>query len=89
MRRLTVYTLFTSGPRGRITNRSEKYGCAYPWMIRVRASSIRQGYALLAQQVVAHGTSCGVVSVDRKQDSLFDMWPWVMPQTLYPQWKVQ
>ena len=74
------YTLFTTGPRGDITNRSIKYGCDYPWIVTVRARSVSEAYSLLARQVVAKPGSVGVTRVDRKEDKQCE-WPWTMPTT--------
>jgi hypothetical protein len=82
-----TYTLFATGPNGRITNKSINYGSTFPWIVTVRANSISQAYALLAGQVVAKHGGVGITQINRKEDVKVGWWPWAMSRAeVYPEW---
>jgi hypothetical protein len=85
---MKIYKLFTTGPGGKITSESLDYSRGgYPWIVEVRATSIREAYGLLNRQIAAATSKeVGVVSVDRSSGPPSE-WLWDMDKdTVAPQW---
>jgi hypothetical protein len=86
---MKTYTLFTSGPGGRITNKSIDYSKGgYPWMAKVRAKSVEDANRLLKRQIAATTPRGeGVVSLDISSGPSKN-WPWAMDRdTVASQWR--
>ena len=85
-RRLREYTLYTTGPDGRIFAGSREYYSGV-WIARVRASSVRHAYSLLARQTGATGHGVGIVRLDNSGGPAGAGWPWRLPMKMYgPNW---
>jgi len=74
MKRVKEYELYTHG-FGEISNQYPSRG-AKPWVIRVRAKSIKQAYWLLGNEEVGSETKLGIVFVDHSNGpNMLDDWP--------------
>jgi len=92
---MRIYTLFTSGPGGRITNQTGKYRNGQ-WIATVRAYSVTEAYSHLARQQwtehrnpVLGNKSNADDPTDSREGILFiyggpegNSWPWELPRAL-------
>jgi len=66
-RRVRTYELYALARGGPFTTRTGRYP-AWPWIYRVRATSIRQAYYLAAREVFVTSDGVGVLGIDRHGD---------------------
>lgn len=84
---MRTYKLFTTGPGGRITNKTVDYAKGgFPWIVEVRAESLRDAHRLLSAQTPARDLkSKGIVSIDRSAGP--GQWPWDIDQDAFAGWR--
>jgi hypothetical protein len=85
--RLRKYTLFTTGPEGRISCWGRDYYSGM-WIARIRAKSIKDAYYLLAHQIGAPGGrnsrgESGILTLSSSQPLSLMGWPWDLPLSQY------
>lgn len=91
---MRTYTLFTSGPRGRITNQTGQYRSGM-WIAKVRAADVRMAYSHLARQQWTEHMNPAFGNRSKRSDRddplegvlcLYgpegDSWPWKLPREL-------
>lgn len=75
-KRMKIYTLYATGGAGDVFNQSKYYQSFTHWIARVRATSIRQAYALVyAHQEAAGKGAAGIVQLDNSEGPGAG-WPW-------------
>lgn len=85
---MKIYTLYSAGPDAPFTIYSRDYSQGgYPWVITIRAASMRDAVELFRTQTACPGPrKAGVLTVDRS-DGPPAVWPWALSYTqVTPQW---